>query len=41
MRREHDALVLLVGDAEARLEPDVRAELAQQLGAERVDRSAS
>ena len=35
---EHGALLLLVDDAEPALEPDARAELAQQLGAEGVDR---
>jgi hypothetical protein len=33
-------LLGLVGDAETRLQIDVLAKLAQQLGAERVDRSA-
>jgi hypothetical protein len=32
-------LIVAVGNAESRLEPDARAELAQQLGAEGVNRS--
>src|SRR3712207_436585 len=35
---EHAPLVVLVGDAEAALQPDAVPELAQQLGAEGVDR---
>jgi hypothetical protein len=34
---EDEQLIVLVGDPEAGLEPDVIAELAQQLGAEGVD----
>jgi hypothetical protein len=37
---EDQKLIVLVGDPEAGLEPDVIAELAQQLGAEGVDRPA-
>jgi hypothetical protein len=33
-------LIIVVGDAEARLQSDVDSELAQQLGAESVNRSA-
>src|SRR6185503_12344707 len=36
---EDGALIAVVGDAEARLEPDALAEFAQQLGTEGVDRS--
>jgi hypothetical protein len=36
---EHRALVVVVCDPKARLQPDVNAELAQQLGTEGVDRS--
>jgi hypothetical protein len=36
---EDEQLIFLVGDPKAGLEPDVFAELAQQLGAEGVDRS--
>ena len=36
---QHPELVLVVGNAEARLDTDVRAQLAQQLHAERVDGS--
>jgi hypothetical protein len=37
---EDRELILLVGNPESRLERDVRAELAQQLRTERMDRSA-
>ena len=37
---QHAQLILFVGDAEPRFEQHARAELAQQFGAERVDRSA-
>jgi hypothetical protein len=37
---EDEQLIFLVGDPKAGLESDVFAELAQQLGAEGVDRSA-
>jgi hypothetical protein len=37
---EDRELILLVGDAKAGLEQDVRAELAEQLRAERMNRSA-
>src|SRR4051812_48452449 len=36
---QHSALILLVSDAESRLEPDTCAELAEQLRAKGVDRS--
>src|SRR5687768_3732847 len=37
---QHRELVVLIGDPEAGLEPQLIAELAQQPGAERVDRPA-
>ncbi len=37
---EDRQLILLVGNAESRLERDARAKLAQQLGTEGMDRSA-
>ena len=37
---EDRALIIVVGDAEARLQSDVRSELTKQLGAESVNRSA-
>ena len=37
---KHGTLIVVVGYSETGLEADVAAELAQQLGAEGVDRSA-